>query len=388
MQVYLSSTRQSVPGVGSRLELFIASLLPVTAILIVGAVGTSQMLNMDIRLFIIVFLLCAIAVFFCEFSLLRSMQRTSNTQLASLTALCRDAAAGKLERRASVAGSAEIVTLADALNGLLDAVTSGRHQASSTPQETASLARQINTLIRDIDPILSGDLRTRVQVSSGDAGVIADMCNRLIEEVAHHIKEIRYVSRRIIRTANHLLEYSVQVAQKAETQRLRFAQTTQMVETLVAFIQRMSSTLQVSADLVQETLALLQHRPELPSSGTGATSSGQEDQQAALARQIGRMLEKLNAGTQRQAKLLEDILQAAQQNISLAESTIGDLYTTAQELNQSSAGIITIAKSFSSLEALAQRWLTSVSPFRLREEDSRSLTTLEQDAAEESEGRS
>ncbi len=366
-----------------RLELFIASLLPVAAILFVGVIGVKQMSNSDARLFIAIFFISALAIFCAEFTLLYAMQRNGRLQILDMASTCQDYLAGKRERRATVAGNSDAAFLASALNQLLDSLSSGTQKAAQVPHDSSVLGRHLKKLILDINPLLSGDLRARAEVGSDDVGVVADICNRLIEELTGHIKEIHYVTSRIMQTNRHVQEYSRQFIQAAETQHARLTQTIEAVEMLVAFIQRMSSTLQANVDLSRELQAQLPQKTILLI-GTGEHAAVHKDDPPAgdVIPDVS-IRARMRTSMKQQTALLDEVLQATQQQVIYAESMIGDLYSFAHEWRQSGTNIVSITKSCASLAELAQKWLASISVFKLLEEDLQEVTTLEKEAAQD-----
>jgi hypothetical protein len=377
------SAGQSLSRPRLRLELFIASLLPVTAILFVGVLGVRQMSTSDARFFIVIFFISALAIFCAEFTLLYAMQRKAKLQILDMASVCQDYLAGKRERRAAAAGNTDAAFLAGALNQLLDSVASGPQKAEQAPRDSSMLGRHLKKLILDITPLLSGDLRARAEVGSDDVGVVADICNRLIEELTGHIKEIHYVTSRIMQANRQVQEYSRQFIQTAETQHARLAQTIEAVEMLVAFIQRMSSTLQANVDLSRELQAQLPQKTILLI-GTGEHAAVHKDDPPTgdVISDVS-IRARMRASMKQQATLLDEVLQETQQQVIYAESMIGDLYSFAHEWRQSGTNIVSITKSSASLAEIAQKWLASLSAFKLLEEDLQEVTTLEKEAAQD-----
>jgi hypothetical protein len=78
-----------------------------------------------------------------------------------------------------------------------------------------------------------------------------------------------------------------------------------------------------------------------------------------------RRLERLNADTQQQIQLLEEALHTIQEHTVTAESMIGDLYSFAQCIDQSSSAVLNTAERIGSLATQAERWRSSVATFLL-----------------------
>lgn len=354
-----------------RLELLLAAMLPVTAIFIVGVVGLGQRENTSVSLFLGVLFACAIGVFFAEIALVRFTQRATKNQYARLVEVCQAYMAGQRERRAPLLGDNALSSLAQTLNALLDNVNVSIQQAQYTSKATndvQQLELQIRQLVTDIKPIMDGNLRVRASVPASRLGMVADICNALIEELANLAKWTRYSSEQVMSKTQNLLSSSIELAQTSEIQTTRFSDTTETVEKLVAFIQRLSSTLQLNVELIHEIRAMLLKRPELQKGSGESTLIVNTTQSLEDAQQQKRLLTRINTDTQRLEALLNELLVSAQANATLAESMISDLYAIAQRIHQSSSSILQTAEHIHSLAKLAQQWNASIANFQLPEE--------------------
>ncbi len=362
------------------LELLIAAILPVVAILIVGVVGTQQIPGASVNVFLLVFFICVIAVFFGELAILLLLQNAMKKQISEVTVTCQEYMAGNKQSRMSVRGDDELTLLSRTLNMLLDRQQNlSQEEYAALKNETQQITNQIQRLVAELSPVVDGNLRVRAAVVPGNVGVVADVCNSLIEELVQLAKWTRFASDQVISSSRNLLDRSIELAQTTETQMVRLSQTTESVEKLVAFIQRMSSTLQLSVDITQESFNYLQqHRNYLMRNDkTVILRSDSSFSQANT------LLDRLLANMQRQTRLLTDVLQTTQGNTSLAESVIGDLYTFAQQIQQASTGVLKTAERISSLATLAERWRNSVASFQLPD-DTQDAFALEEGASEES----
>lgn len=352
-------------------ELFIASLIPVAAILVIGAAGSGQVAANNVFSFFFMIFLAIIIVFACELGILLLLQRTIKQPIAELIVTCQEYIAGNKARRAIIAGNDELASLAGMLNGILDTVQ--REQqfiTENTRSEQLQADGQMKQLVRELEPVLNGNLDVKAAVTTGTLGMVSDVCNYLIEELVQLVKWTRYSSDQVIGTTGDLLERSIDLAQTAETQMLRLSHTSEAIEKVVAFIQRMSSTLQLSVDIAQEIRVQLQTQKR-QSANQGNRNQARNTEEATLVplQPTPTFLEKLDAETQRQVKLLEDVLQSTQDTVSVAESTIGDIYFFAQRIHQSSTGILKTAERVSTLVGLAEQWRSSIAEFRLPEEN-------------------
>ncbi len=344
------------------LELLVASLIPAAVILVVAVIGTLQVMHANPLLFVFVCLLCAVITAGCELALLRQMQRALKDQFADIIMVCRHFMAGKKDVRAVVQKDNELATLARTVNALLDTIKQQTSEPVAPPRkEEPQLSSQLQQFLREISPVMDGDLRVKATIFAGDLGIIADVCNYLVEELAQHIKWTRYSSNQVITVTRDLIERSIELAQSSEAHMLRIAETTETVEKLVAFIQRLGDILQLSVDLVQGTQSHLQEKRvngENRASGIRIMDAVPHTDQ---------LLDQLDTDTQRQARMLESALSATQEHVTLAESMIEGLYVFAQRIHESSTQVLSTAERVGSLVTLAEQWRSSVASFQLVE---------------------
>ncbi|HLZ63261.1 MAG TPA: hypothetical protein VKR06_40530 [Ktedonosporobacter sp.] len=392
------------------LELLVASLLPASAILLIGVVGSRFIVPAFAGNFLFFFLLTALIVFFAEFALLATMQRAIKAHFSNLIAVCQAYLAGNKERRAALHGDQDLTTLlAKALNALLDSVARpvaqvppqqapqpvpypmgqqipqpapypmGQQAPQQVPQsvpqpisfaapkptaqpvtqkrpvvqDETPLKRQLKQLVEEINPVMDADLSVKATVAAGDVGIVADICNYLVEELVQNVQWVRFASEQIITATHNMLDHSIELAQTFENQIGQLSQVTETVETLVTFIQRLSNTLQLSADIAHEDY---EHVKEQMNGTNSQLAHMLNNTQAHAA---------LEQDTQRQIELLDQALEGTQEHTALAESIIGDLYTFAQRMHQSSTGVLNTAERIGALIALAEQWRNSVSAFEL-----------------------
>ncbi len=358
-----------------QLELLIASVVPTAAILVVGVAGTA--VNFNWFFVTLDVLTCAIAVFFGERSIILRMQHAMDEQLTDLITACREFIKGNTEMRVSMPGDDQLAQLASTLNSVFDhAQTTPHPSKGNTSADDAQTRRldqepddrdliylneQLEQLADDISPALDGDLRVQSYIaedtSNESVAMVADLCNALVEKLVQFTRWTLYASDRVIGTSRNVLDRSIELAQTTEAQMLYLSQMTAAVEKLVAFIQRMGSALQLSADMAQEAYLHLQENQELPRN-TGSYPTGTR----SLSKQ-------LTTNVQRQMQLLEEILESTHNTTTIAESAIGDLYTFAQQFHQSSTAVIKIAESINSIVTIAEDWRNAADALYLPEDD-------------------
>ncbi len=360
-----------------RLEIIFASVLPVSAVLVVGTIGIEQMIHVDARVFLISILICAFIVFFGEMIVIQILQRATRAQFTELIDTCHEYIAGNRERRVTLSGDNALTTLATTINNLLD-TTSGAEQeqnkiaSDADTVDSLQLSKQVQNLIRDIKPVTEGDLRVTIEVPQGNIGIIADICYALIEELADQVRWTRYSSEQVIGAAATILHGTIELAQTVEMQMLRFSETTAVVEKLVAFIQRLSNTLQVSVEMSQDLRGHLQQQIDLVAQTEEAPHEGTSSSE--FTRQSHILAMQLNDNIERQVQLLEEVSRSTQSHTALGETMITDFYTFAQRIHQSSTGILQTAEHINEMAQLARRWQDAVMVFQLREEEPQELT--------------
>ncbi|HWS84312.1 MAG TPA: hypothetical protein VN207_08635 [Ktedonobacteraceae bacterium] len=360
------------------LELIIASVVPTAAILIVAVAGTAVQFN--VIFFTLDVLICAIAVFFTEHSIILRMQQAMDEQLTDLITACRTFIKGNKQTRVSMPGDDQLAVLASTLNSLFDHMQTtpspskekenaqafeAKTRLLDITNETIDLInQQLEQLVEDISPALDGDLRVQSSIAedTSDEGVamVADLCNALVEKLVQFTRWTLYASDRVISTSRNVLDRSMELAQTTEVQMLALGTMTAAVEKLVAFIQRMGSALQLNADMAQEAYFHLQeNQASVNSSGTRS------------------VLQQLTNNTQRQLQLLEEILESTHNTTTIAESAIGDLYAFAQQFHQSSTAVIKTAESINVIVTIAEDWRNAADALYLPDEDEQEDLTLE-----------
>jgi hypothetical protein len=358
-----------------RMELLIASILPVAAILLIGMESLKRMEHIDIGLFLFILFACIVGVFIGEVLIIRLMQRATKAQFHEIVLACQEYIAGNRARRLTVHGDNALVTLTRVLNTLFEVVA---HEKASpevadiprreqpimqsplfaqkdNSKQLQQLDSQVQQLIREITPVKRGDLRVRASLPAGNVGVVAEICNALIEEIVELVQWTRYSAEQVINGTSTLLGSSIELAEVIETQLSRFSQTTEEVEKLVAFLQRLNNSLQLSVEMIQGIRDYLQK------------------QMAQTPAEAEFLLERLDTDTRRQAQLLERVLSSTQSNIALAESMISDFYTFAQRIHQSSTTILQTVETINILAKLAEQWRNAVIAFQLPDESLQQL---------------
>ncbi|BCL78089.1 hypothetical protein ccbrp13_05540 [Ktedonobacteria bacterium brp13] len=351
--------------------LLLAPLLPTAAVLLVGAYGTQRMAPEHMLSFVIFFLLCALAIFVATRKVMSMLQSTINKPYEELTNACRELLQGNEHKGIVPPGGREVKELAKVINALLEKQVLLAQQAAPSPlrsmvtstqtqsNEAALLNQQLTTLLSELTPVVSGDLRVKTSVPKGYVGVVADTCNSFIEELAQFVRWTRYASQQVTSSSRGILDRSIEMTRTIETEMHRLSTTTQSVEEIVAFVQRLSNTLQLSVDIAQEL------QTQLNESGTGTYMERTIIRYSTDATPLA----QLTIEAQRQTELLEETLSSTTETSIRAEALIGELYAVAQHLHHSSVDILRTAERINELEQLAERWNTAAEAFTIADID-------------------
>ncbi|GCF06784.1 hypothetical protein [Dictyobacter arantiisoli] len=351
-QTELKTTESTsiIPHSLLQFELLLAPAIPMLAILILGLLGT---LHMQTNLFIISFVSCAIAVFYMERMIISHVQKTNEEQLTHIEAICVEFLSGHKEARIPVVAEDNTKSLATTLNILLDSYQTGFEKSYLAPQEEINqLSGQLRQLAYELSPIMDGNLTVRSTITAGSPGIIAKLCNGLIEDLAALVQWTQYMAEQIIQTSHSLLDTSEEWAHITEQLTQRIVTVTEAVEKIVTCLQRIDSTLQSSVELAQETQTYIQEEQDqsLPADGAPAI------EEPTLVGQIKHNMEQ-------QIRLLETMLEDIHETSDMAEPMMAELYSFAQQFQQANAIVITAAKVISDQAITADEWRQSAQAF-------------------------
>jgi hypothetical protein len=341
--------------------LLLAPAIPAVAVVLVGVCGVQWVEQQNVILYIVIFLLLALATFVGERRLMTWVQAVQNSDCIELTMVCREFVAGNRELKAPPQSRREMSKLAEAINLLLEQHRQLIKRANSTPpppppppppkndEEAQLLKLQLMRVITDLSPVANGDLRIKIAVSDDLVGALADACNSFIEELSRFVKWTRYAAQVVQTASQGILDRSVEMAKSTENQMHRLSQTANNVEEIVSFMQHLSNTLHLSFDISKELQHNIQEKIQ------------EQITDASLVQLFNEM--------QRQTELLESVLDTTNETSDRAEALIGDLYTVAEQLYQSSVGALKTVERLSELGALSARWHKAANAFTIEEDE-------------------
>ena len=373
-------TQQSVTQAfsGKRTEhiwQILLSLIPATALLVIGAYSSQMVPAQNELLYCIVFLLGALLTFLGEKKILSLMQQARSMRYVELTGACNAFLAGNLGIKVAVYGHDELTTLATTINLLLDRQRQLLQQKPSPPpQATPSVAAspskpaplapsapqneevellkgQLMQIINELSPVTKGDLRVHMSIPGNLVGIVADACNSFIEELTQFVKWTRYAAQAVATASRSTLDRSIEMAKNTEHQMRRLSTTTNHIEEIALFMQQLNNKLYLNLDITKEVQKTIRAKM-LPDERASTTCAGQ-------------LLNEL----QRQTEFLEGILHSAEASSAVTEPLISDLYAVSQQIYQSSISTLNTVKRLSELEALAERWYKAAAAFTVFEGD-------------------
>jgi len=347
------------------------TLLPVAALLLVGLLLLPH-LDAPTGHFLLLLLVVSIAaVLVGELALLWFLQRLRQRRYQALIDACQEALAGNADIRPHMQGDPALLPLARLLNTMLDTIALAhkhsqqqqgailRHQHEQAEWRTqvqtaqtaqthlstqlhttqiahAHLSTQVQHLLRTLRPVLQGDLRVRVDVLPGEVGLIAEVCNALIEEVITLVRWTRSSSQQFSTQARTLLTSTIPLAQQVEDHLLHVSQMIEATEQMMTCLHHIHATLQLSLDSMCTLQTQFQRQQH--------TTQGHTD-----------LLLQLEHTARYHLHLLTDLTQTTQAHATLAQTLITQCSTFAQGLHQSSIGVLQTAEHLTAVAWISEQ---------------------------------
>jgi methyl-accepting chemotaxis protein len=239
--------------------LVIATLVPVVAILGMGAWAISQITSSGVTLsdmndWIAVLVVAVVVGMVVAFSLWR-IRSAARRRVSEITEICRQISMGNRAVRLPVTGEDEFSLLGTTLNSMLDGVpvATGKSPIGDTP-DAALLQAQIEKLLQEVSAVGDGDLRVQAEVTPDTLGVLADSFNYMIEELAKVVGRVQATTLQVTNATRRLLDRSAEVAQASEAQAQQIAQTSEAVARLADFVQLSANNAILAAEAAKEAI--------------------------------------------------------------------------------------------------------------------------------------
>jgi methyl-accepting chemotaxis protein len=192
--------------------------------------------------FVVMFL-----AWFIVFSIIR--------QLDELLRLTRVVNQGDMSQRASIGGRNEVAVVASSMNDMLDTIGSLLGQEEALRSE---LEGQIERLIGQVTPVGQGDLRLQAEVTNSQLGVLADVFNVVVEQLATLVARVQSSATLTYAAAGSIVQQATQLAQVAEHQAAQLEQASEGMGQLATTAVDVSRLARTSAVTASETVSSAQ----------------------------------------------------------------------------------------------------------------------------------
>ena len=189
------------------------------------------------------FVLMSLA-WFIVFSIIR--------QLDGLLRLTRQVNDGDLSQRFTVAGRNEVAVVASSMNDMLDTITDllGREEA-----QRRELEEQIEYLVAEVTPVGQGDLRLQAEVSDAQLGVLADVFNLIVEQLATLVARVQSSAAMTYTAAGSIVRQATEFIQATGSQEAQLGQAKEGMGQLAAAAVEVARLARTAAVTATETVA-------------------------------------------------------------------------------------------------------------------------------------
>jgi methyl-accepting chemotaxis protein len=176
-------------------------------------------------------------------------------QLDELLRLTRLVKQGNLSHRASIHGRSEIALVASSMNDMLDTIGDlwGKEEALRT-----ELEEQIELLIHEVTPVGQGDLRLQAGVSHTQLGMLADVFNLIVEQLATIVARVQGSASMTYAAAGAIVQQASEMARVAERQAAQLGQANEGMGNLATAAADVARLARTSAVTATETVASAQ----------------------------------------------------------------------------------------------------------------------------------
>ncbi len=198
---------------------------------------------------------CAIAGFVVIMLLAWFIIRSILQQLNELLRLIRLVNQGSLNQRANIAGRNEVAVVAASMNDMLDMIVSLLNKEESLRTE---LERELAYLIEQVNPIGQGDLRLQVEVTNTLLGTLADVFNRVVEQLATLVARVRNSAQLTYTAAGTMVQQATELAQVGEHQATELSQANEGMEQLSTAAVNVARLARTSLSAATETVSSAQ----------------------------------------------------------------------------------------------------------------------------------
>ncbi|HLV97190.1 MAG TPA: methyl-accepting chemotaxis protein [Ktedonobacterales bacterium] len=189
----------------------------------------------------------ALAGFFAVMFLAWFTVHSITHQLDRLLRLTRQVNQGNLNERVSIEGHNEIALVASSMNDMLDTIGKLLEKEESLRIE---LEEQIELLIHEVTPVGQGDLRLQAIVTHSQLGMLADVFNLIVEQLAALVARVQSSASLTYTAADSIVQQATDLAKVAEQQAGQLGQANDgmgKLATAAADVARLARTSAVTA---------------------------------------------------------------------------------------------------------------------------------------------
>ncbi len=168
-------------------------------------------------------------------------------QLDRLLRLTRQVNQGNLNERVSIEGRNEIALVASSMNDMLDTISKLLEKEEALRVE---LEEQIELLIHEVTPVGQGDLRLQAVVAHSQLGMLADVFNLIVEQLAALVARVQSSASHTYTAASSIVQQATDLAKVAEQQAGQLGQANEgmgKLATAAADVARLARTSAVTA---------------------------------------------------------------------------------------------------------------------------------------------
>jgi methyl-accepting chemotaxis protein len=236
--------------------------------------------------------------------------RVVTRPLGELEAAAGRIGAGDYDVRAPVESDDELGRVAQAVNGMVDQITStSREQA----EQSNAMQSQIVKLLDEVSSVAEGDLTVEAEVTADALGAVADSFNYMIVELRGIIGRVNNATQQVGNSTDEILATTDVLSRSAEQQAARIADTSTAVEEMAVSIQQVSENAAISAQVAREARATV----STGSKAVAATIEGMSRIREQVQDTAGK-IEQLGASSQEIGAIVSLIQEVADQTELLA----------------------------------------------------------------------
>lgn len=176
-------------------------------------------------------------------------------QLGRLLHLTRLVHQGNLSQRVHIDGRNEIAVVAASMNDMLDTISDLLGKEESLRGE---LEEQIELLIQEVTPVGQGDLRLEATVTHSQLGVLADVFNLIVGQLATLVARVQSSASKTYSAAGSIVQQATDLANVAEQQAAQLGQANEGMSKLATAAVDVARLARTSVVTATETVASAQ----------------------------------------------------------------------------------------------------------------------------------